>query len=267
MKSLRLQAICRDIGGDKEHILRAPPGSSLVIAPDGNPRFVMDIALFTMFQLLPAATIAAGADQVLKTLGTGTEVVARSTKGGANIKTQASSPADNDNALLIGTAGTNSFVTTAATINPRFRTRVNLSQITELVFGAGLDENITTPIPNGTAGDGAAFMFDPLNESVTGLTGAEANWILCHKVAGTDYFVDSGVPVAAGQDYELEIRWAGLTASFYINGEFIATAGHANTTATALGINVGVQISGTPSGQKDFDCRYVQLDRDGTIVD
>ncbi len=251
---------------DKRFALTAAPNSQLFMLHDG-PRFIPATSGFTAFSLVPALTsLAAGKDPLLVTIGTGTEIPALTPRGGVNIKTQATSPADNDNALLIGVAASPSFVTwdaTPATARaPRFRTRVRLSQITELVFGAGLDQNITSPIGSATAGDGVQFLFDPANELATGIATYATNWIIARKINGVDTYVDSGVAVLANVDYELDIRLSSdLKPSFYINGALVHTALTAQTDDVAVGVVIGVQINAaSPAGQKDFDCRYVQLD-------
>lgn len=251
---------------DKRFALVASPNSQLIMLHDG-PRFIPATSGFTAFNLVPAlTTLAAGKDPLLVTIGTGTEIPTKTLRGGVNIKTQATSPADNDNAMLIGVAASPSFVTWDATaasaIAPRFRTRVRLSQITELVFGAGLDQNITSPIGSATAGDGAQFLFDPANELSTGVSTYATNWILAQKVNAVYTYTDSGIAVLANVDYELEIRWSSdLKPSWYINGALVGTSTTAQTDDTAVGVVIGVQINAaSPAGQKDFDCRYVQLD-------
>lgn len=250
---------------DKRFSIEADSLSRLVMLPDG-PRMVPFASGFSAFELVPAlTTVAAGKDPIFVTIGTGTEIPAKSVKGGINLKTQATTPADNDNAILVGVSGAPSFVTwdkTAGSIvAPRFRTRVNLTQITELVFGAGLDQNITNPVPSATAGDGAAFYFDPSTEVNTGIAAQTTNWILAQKVNGVDTYLDSGVAVKAGVDYELEIKWDDtLVPSYYINGTLVGT-GVTQTDDIAVGVNIGIQINAaSPAGQKDFYCRYVQLD-------
>ena len=218
----------------------------------------------TVFSLLPTTTPTAGKDDMLITLGTGTEVVARATKGGINLKTQASTPADNDNALLkpANTDCAMQCVIRAAS-KIRFSTRVNLTALLTEVVSAGLDENVTTPIPDATAGDGAAICFDPGEEMGDSLTTAQhANWILTEKVDGTDTYIDSGVPVLAGIDYELEIQIGeDLKPKYYINGELVGTGASALTSGDTVSALVGLQVNGTPAGQIDMDIRYVAVER------
>lgn len=215
-----------------------------------------------VFNLLPAASATAGKDDLLISLGTSTEVIARSAKGGVNVKTQASSPADNDNAMLIPVSGSAQIVPITAVSRIRFSTRVVLTQITKLVFGAGLDENFTSPIPNATAGDGCAFYFDPDAEVDTGLTDATANWILTEKVNGTDTFLDSGVPVQAGKGYDLAIEIGeDLKPVYFIDGVQVGIGASALTSGDSVGPVIGVQANGTPDAQSDFDVRYVMVER------
>lgn len=240
-----------------------PALSRVLFDANANPRAVPINCIVDAFDLLPAAAVAAGADPVTISLGTGTEVIARAAKGGINVKTKSSTPADNDNAMIIPVTGAASIVPITAVSQPRFGARVNLSQITELVAGAGMDENITSPVGSATAGDGAQFYFDPAGEVTTGLaTATRANWILAQKVAGADTYIDSGIAVIAGKDYQLEIIWgADLKPSYYIDGVLVGT-GVANTASAAVAPVVGLQINaGSPAGQKDMDIRMVSVER------
>lgn len=248
--------------GDFKFLAAIPAGSATLKFIGGAPHLVPDASGFSAFNLLPAATtLAAGKDPVTVTLGTGTEVIARSAGGGVNIKTQASTPADDDNAFLVGVAAANTFGSISATVPLRFQTTVRLNQITEIVFAAGLDQNITNPIPPSTSGDGAAFMFDPTNEQATGITTYATNIILTQKVAGADTYLDSGVAMALSVDFALKIVWgADLKPRYYINDVLVGT-GVANTAAASIGVNIGVTIAaGSPAGQKDIDIRFIQLD-------
>jgi hypothetical protein len=230
----------------------------------GEARTESPWGFLTTFGLLPAATVAAGSEKYLVSLGTSTEVIARASKGGCNVKTQASTPADNDNAMLIGIANTASSIPMSAKSLIRWAARVSLTQITQLQFGAGLDENITTPIGSATAGDGAQFLFDPTDELglVSSKTMVAANFILATKIDGADEYIDSGVKVVSGVDYELEIQvGADLKAKYYINGVLVGTSVTALTSGDTVSTVVGVQCSGTPDTQKDFDVRYLSMER------
>jgi len=124
-------------GSDRSETLLTPPQSTVEINSLGKGRAPSLYRCRTVFELLPAAAVAAGKDAYLLTLGTGTEVLARAAKGGVNVKTQATTPADNDNHMLIPVASSMMIVPITAVSQPRFGTRVNLTQITELIFSAG----------------------------------------------------------------------------------------------------------------------------------
>lgn len=248
-------------GSDKNNTFEVPAHSTLFAGTTGKFRARPLWTYATAFDVPPAAALAAGKDPLLISLGTGAEVIARAAKGGVNVKTQASTPADNDNAMLITGADVGMIVPITAVSRPRFSARVSLTQITEVVFGAGMDENKTSPIMSATAGDGAGFVFDPDGENYSV---AVANWQLLVKVNGTDATaLDSGVPVVAGRDYELEIQVGeDLKPVFFINGVQVGVGAVALTSGDSFGPVIGVQINAAaPSGQKDFDCRYVAVER------
>lgn len=252
---------------DKQVEAEITEQAALVFDGNGDPRTMSPWGFFTTFGLLPAAAVAAGTEKYLVSIGTGTEVIARAAKGGVNVKTQATTPADNDNAILTGIASTASQMPIRVASRIIFRTRVNLSQITQIVFGAGLDENLSSPIGLATAGDGAQFLFDPADEN--GLVAANpttlvaANFILAMKVNGTDTYKDSGIAVVAGRDYELEIRVGeDLKPNYYVDGVLVGTGASALTDGDSIAAVIGIQINAaSPSGQKDFDCRYVSMER------
>jgi len=244
---------------DRKYLLPSNGPGTISFKADGTPNFRPISAGFTAFDVLPSTTAAAGANQLLVSLGTSTEVIARSATGGVNVKSQASTPADDDNAMLIPVAGNAMFAPITAVARPRFRTLVKLTQINQLQFGAGLDENITTPIGSATTGDGAQFIFDPENELTLG---AATKWIAAQKIAGADTYVNTGVTVVAGKYYELEIALgADKIPLYYINGALVATGAAALTGTSPIGAVIGLQCSGTPDTQKDFDCVYVAVER------
>lgn len=261
MKSLTFVQHGAREGQDAWPNVLTPPFSTLSIDSLGNPRIHPYWTARSVFNLLPAASATAGKDDLTLSLGTGTEVIARATKAGINVKTQASTPADNDNAMIIAAVSSGMLAPLTAVSQPRLVTRVNLTQITELVFGAGLDENQTSPVSSATAGDGAGFYFDPAGEVTTG--GAVGNWICTQKVAGADTYIDSLVPVQAGRDYNLDVKYGpDLKPLYYIDGILVATSTVAGTSAAVIGAMVGVQINaGSPAGQKDFDIRYLSVER------
>ena len=93
-------------GADKEAFISLRPGGTYVTDAQGNP--VVEGSLTAeRWDLVPAAAVATGTSKLMVTVGTGTEVVAKADKGGVNIKTQATTPAQGDNALLAAVATTN----------------------------------------------------------------------------------------------------------------------------------------------------------------
>lgn len=237
------------------------------------------------FDLLPAATATAGNDALTFSLGTGTEVIARAAKGGINLKTQASTPAASDNALIVPATNSALIVPLTVVSMPRFATRINLSQISDntsdatlvtsaMIAFAGFNETLTHVDPTTDAGDGAGFLYAPSPgvggspvalTTPTGLAAAtNLNWILHQKVAGADTFFDTGVPVLKSQDYELVVRYdLAMQPHYFINDvEYGPTFGVAGTTGHSIGAVVGLQImNATPAGQLNMDVRYVAVER------
>lgn len=258
-------------GSEKWQVFSTPALSRLVISGSGEVRCQPFHTALDVFNLIPAASAAAGKDDLLLTLGTGTEVVARASKGGVNIKSQATTPAQNDNVMLIPVTGSTMIVPITAASMPRFSCRINLTQISQIIASAGLNETQTSPDPTAAAGDGACFLFAPdpggsgtALTTPTGLASStQPNWILHQKVAGADTFIDSGWPVVAGQDYELAIVWdASLTPTYYINGNQVGIGAAANTSGSTPGVVVGESIaSASPAGQIDMDVRFVAVER------
>lgn len=262
----------------------APGHSRLVLDGNSNPVLESLWTCRTVFELLAAAAAAAGSDPYLLSLGTGTEVIARAAKGGINAKTQASTPASGNDVCLVPVANSSMIVPLTAVSQPRFLTRVNLTQISDgtsdgtlvtsaLMFSAGFNETLTHVDPTQDAGDGAAFLYAPspgvggTPVALTTATGLAAstlgNWIAHQKVAGADTFIDTGVAVVAGVDYDLSIMYgADLIPLYYINGTLVATGTAVGTTGHSIGVVIGEKICNTtPAGQLDFDCRFVKVAR------
>lgn len=219
------------------------------------------LGAFTSFNRLPAAAVATTADLDMITLGTGTEVITRSTLGGINIQTQASTPADNDNAMVIPAAtGTGMYRVTSATSQIMFFSRLRMASIANLTVSAGVDENQTAVYPDGTAGEGAIFVFDPTSAiTMSGITSAQhaANWIAHYKIGGVDSYINTGIAVVAATDYKLAITiGTDLKPRYFINGTGVGT-GAALTTAKTVGAKVGVQTE--TAAQKDIDVRFVKM--------
>lgn len=255
-----------------------PNFSGLITDAKGAWRGIPAHSATSTFVSLPNATsIAAGKDLYYVYIGTGTVVIARSTKGGINVKTQASSPATGDSAIVVGVSGQlTASLPLRAAAQPALRTLVNLTQGTLQLFFAGLNQTITAVDPTASSGDGAGFLFDPTNATTTGLAAAvyQKNWIAFQKVAGVNSFFDTGIPVLVGADTALDVAYdSTLTPSWFINGDQVAlnvpaagipavTLGVAGTANATLGALVGVKIvdAGTPA-QHDFDLRFLSSER------
>lgn len=252
------------VAGEKWRTFTIPGSGRPIYDANGNPRCVPIHTSLSNFELLTAAALTIGNDPLFLNTGTGTEVIARAAKGGENIKSQASSPASGDNVFVASAATTNgTYAPLSANAQPRFRARVNLTQITALYASAGFDQNVTTVSPAGTAGDGAKFLFDPTGAVSTLAAGTRGNWILCQKVNNVNTYTDTGLAVVAGQDYELEIQYGpDLIPTYFIDGVQYANAlAIAGTANVSVGVLVGLQLTATPGGQKDMDIRYVSTER------
>jgi hypothetical protein len=216
------------------------------------------LGAWTAFELIPATSVAAGSDKLTVLSGTSTEVIARVATGGVRLTTQASTPADDDNVMLAAAANSYFNRVVTATSRLRFVSRVKIPTITSILASVGLNENLTDPDPTGSAGEGAMFLFDPDETVTTGLTSAQHdNWILAHKVNGTDTFTATSIPVVADQDYVLEIEIdEDLKANFYINGEYVGI-GPALTSGDTVAVYAGCETN--TAGQRSLDVRYLGL--------
>ncbi len=246
--------------GDSLQTVPLSPHCALRYDPDGNGYSLPILTSIENFELLPAAAVAAGTSKLVLTTGTGTEVIARAATGGVNIKTQASTPAISDDAMVAGVATTGFVALINAKTKNVFRGRMSVTTITTVIASIGLNENPTTADPTGTAGEGAMFVFDPGLVITTGLaSGAEANWILAHKVNGADTFTDTGVLVVAGLDYDFRIEiGADLKALYYINGVLVGT-GPALTDGDSMSVHAAVQTKA--AAQRDINVRFLSLSR------
>lgn len=218
-------------GGDRAVTFEAPPHSTSVTGSgvDGAPRPFSFMASRTNFAELPAAAVAAATDKLLITVGTGTEVVARSTTAlgrGVTLTTQATTPADADNVLLVAPTGGGLITTVSALTGYRFSTRISLASVAAITASFGLSENVSDPDPTGTAGEGALFLADPESTVTTGLTAAQHdNWILAYKVNGVDTFAATSIPLIADAAYDLDcVLQSDLTVKMYINSVLVGTS-------------------------------------------
>ncbi len=240
------------------------PDGRLAFDGSGNPVALPVLTYFTNFAYLPSTSVSGPTVDLLTTeSGTGTEVIARSTGGGANLKTQASTPADGDNFLLIGAANSGMAAgRISANSQLRWATRLKINTITAMFLSAGLNENLTDADPTGTAGEGAQFVFDPSGEFASAVANYTTNWLLAHKVDGADTYTDTGIPVIAGAYYDLRIEiGTDLKAKFYLNGTLVGT-GPALTSGDTVGSFIGFELTATPGEQKDIDVCFLQLSRE-----
>lgn len=250
-------------GADQEQYSNIPAPGRLRFDSQGKPVGIPFHECLEQFHLLPAAAAAASAAPYLFTLGTGTEVPARAVKGGARLTTQATTPTTGDNAMLIPATSSGMYCPIAAGSQPRFAARVAIGVITSIFASFGLSELLTDPDPTATAGEGALFLFDPGIVVTTGLAAAaHTNWILASKVNGADTFIDSGIPVVAGVDYELVVQVGrDFKALFYINGVLVGT-GPVLTDGDVVAAFLGVETTLTDAaGQRYFDARHVSVAR------
>lgn len=197
---------------------------------------------------------------VVETSGVGNEVIGRAAAGGVRLTTQASTPADNDDAMIAGITGTNHAVLINANTKVHFHTAVAFPAITALVAAAGLNEEPDSCQPGDCSGDAAFFLFDPGEDVTTGLTTAQhANWIVVQVVAGSATYTATSIAVAVDQYYDLRIEYnQDRKPLFYIDGELVAT-GAAQTDAQTLRSHVGVET--TAAAQKSIDIGFVDVSR------
>lgn len=267
MKQIILNRV-GDRGDSYLESLLTRPNSTLAFDSQGRLSVVPLYGSSETFELLPATSVAAGTSKLVLLSGTGTELTARAAKGGANIKTQATTPADGDTVILAGVATTGFTVPIKPLSQAVFETRVAIgtTAFATMFASFGLDENITDIDPSGTAGEGAKFLYDPTREvTATGFSAAQhLNWILAHKTdqaPGTDSFTATSIPVVADTDYELRIEVdANLTANYYIDNVLVGQ-GPALTDGDSFHVLVGAELTATPAGQADVDIRYLRVSR------
>lgn len=253
------------LGDDYRQRIDTPALSRLEVDGNGDVIALSSFTCRTNFDLLPAGSAGASADPFLSATGTGTVVISRAAKGGVNLKSQATTPADNDNVLLVPYSDTNMKAPITATSRIRFATRVAINTITAMFATIGLSEQLTDADPTGTSGEGALFGFDPTGEWFKIANGAPTdgspNWVLAHKVNGADTFTDTGIAVVAGKPYDLVIVIGDdLKAKFYIDGQYVGE-GPELTSGDPVSAFAGFELTGSPGGQKDIDVRYVAVSR------
>lgn len=224
------------------------------------------IGFNTGFNNLPivSASYAATAhvDENLVGIGTGTEVIGRSTYGGVLLTTGSSGAADTSG--LVGVTLKASRTLINSTSLAWFGTRLRMASAAALLVSAGVQTTIADADVNPTAnaGDGATFIYDPTAVITTGLAaGTLLNWICHAKIAGADTYIDSGVPVVAATDYTLEIKFnSSLKPVYYINGNLVATNALAMTDAITPYAVLGVYT--TAAAAKTLDIHCVSMSRE-----
>jgi len=221
------------------------------------------LAALENFELLPAlTTVAADSAKLVVALGTDTEVVARSVKGGCNLSTDATTIATND-AMLRGNAGTGFACLVNATTNVHFHCSVSLPSITTIVAVAGMRETVTAGLPTDEVGDGVFLMFDPTESMTTGLTTAQhANWIIVQVIAGAELYTATSVPVNVDEVYDFKIKWnAELIPEVWINDVLAGatTDFSAQTASQTLIVHVGIEATSTV--QMAIDIGFIEVSR------
>lgn len=249
-------------GDDRAVSFEAPPHSTAVTGGgvNGAPRPFSFMSSRTNFAELPSTAVGAATDKLLIHVGTGTEVVARSTTAlgrGVTLTTQATTPTAADNVLLTPAANTGLITTVSALTGYRMATRVSLASVADIIASFGLSENVSDPDPTGTAGEGAMFLADPGEAVTTGLTTAQhANWILAYKVNGVDTFAATSVPLVADAAYDLDcVLQPDLTVKMYINNVLVGTSPALTDGDT---IQPFLALETTTSAQKSMSVRFVE---------
>lgn len=222
------------------------------------------ISSFTNFELLPASSVAAGSDKLMfVNTGSGAATIGRATKGGASIACAALA---NNAAVLTAVASTAFRPVVTATSRVIMLARMSVPTLTNVVVQAGLGQapSATDPGAANSGTDSAEFFFDPANALSSGLeTAVLGNWIARYRNAsGTVSYINTGVPVVAGTDYNLMIQYnEGLQPVFWVNNEIrgVGTVGGGVTSGTTLITQLGVKTS---SGARSFECRYIKIGRD-----
>jgi hypothetical protein len=247
-------------GADFEQWMEAPALSRAVITPEGTLTGLPLIGYTTTFGLLPViTTVVATSEKLFLLTGTNAAIggATKPVKGGVKLATAG---ADNDQIMLAAVAASDARNVIRPASMIRFDSLVMFGVITEIIASLGLSELITDPSPTVTAGEGALFLFDPLQAVATGLTAAQhANWILAHKVDGVDTFTATDIPVVANVDYSLSVQiGADLKAGFYINGALVGT-GPALTSGDSVSAFVAIQA--TEAAAKNVELRYLHTGR------
>ena len=212
------------------------------------------------FELVPAATVAAGTSKLTIMTGTGTEVIARAVKGGIRLTTQASTPADTNDCMLAGVATTGHDVLLNDNSMPWFHTAVSLPAIATVIAAAGLSVQPASVRPADNTADGATFLADPANDAATGLTAAQLlNWVCVQTVASVETYTATTIPLTVDALVDFRIQFnSERKPLFYINGDLVAT-GVAATTGGSWHSYVGIET--TAASQASLDVGFIAVSR------
>ncbi len=223
------------------------------------------ISSFTNFELLPASSVAAGTDKLMfANTGATPGTIARATKGGMSYTTGGAS---GNASVLTAVAATAFRPAITATSRVIMLARMSVPTITTVLVQAGLGQapSATDPGAANSGTDSAEFFFDPANALSSGLgTAVLGNWIARYRNAsGTVSYINTGVPVVAGTDYNLMIQYnESLQPVFWVNNEIrgVGTVGGGVTSGTTLITQLGVKTSSAAA--RSFECRYIKIGRD-----
>ena len=214
------------------------------------------------FTALPLATTRMACqgergEQEVRFLG----ALARATKGGISYPTGGAS---GNASVLTGVSATAFRPTITATSKVIFATRVSIPTITNVLVQVGLGQapSATDPAAANSGTDSAEFFFDPANALSSGVaTSALGNWLVRWRSAsGTVTYRDTGVPVVAGQDYNLAIAFNdSIQPVFLINRDIRAVGVHLATGIVMIP-QFGVKTS--TAAARSFEARYAKVGRD-----
>ncbi len=277
------------LGSDYAQTVSLRPNGRLFINGRGD-LVCLPPGAFTQFELLPAASALATGDPHLIRIGTGTEVIARAAKGGVNLKSQSTTPADGDNVQLFP-AATTTAMNALSQKAPRFQTQVAFNTITAVFASAGIDENAASNDvdPSGTAGDGAAFLFAPVGPGTGELTVdtaftktvistitrdgniATATCATAHGLA-----VGDRVPITGANQGNYTGQFKVLTVPSVTVFTFEVTGGlrvsetrigvtHGNTSVTGLPTTAGLSVGDTVTGT-DMATTYISVIVSATAI-
>lgn len=240
-----LEIFGRGSGGEDEMLrLAAAPGPMVPRGVSGGG--LKRISLFNAFDVLPTTSSVP-----LKTLGTGTEVIALNTAGGISITTATS---DNDSALVAGNAGcwANLYSDYAPAVVGRLTQTGIVTKLVQFGMIATVAENVAAAI---VAANFAGFVFDPAQEVFTeaayGVTATQAaNWLAVCNSATIVNWCDTGIQVGGSTGYQLGVELEHQTRipRYFIDGVEVAkdTDSWYRDVATSTAVQVkGVVVPAT----------------------